>query len=76
MDATAKRMETKPLTRSIYCDDCLQVAGDMVGTGPARTAYLDLMGDMIQDHNCSASAETGIKCDCLGHEWERDTMTR
>jgi len=68
---------TQPLTRSIYCDDCLQIAGDMVGTGAAeQAAYLDLMADLIQDHDCSASGETGIRCDCLGHEWERDTMTR
>ena len=49
----------------------------MVGTGAAeQAAYLDLMADLIQDHDCSASGETGIRCDCLGHEWERDTMTR
>jgi hypothetical protein len=52
------------------CDDCLNVAYDLIGTKGGLEAQEDLMreiGQELEDHSCEAVEEPEIECSCACH---------
>jgi len=71
-DCNCDCYESKSTSLSVYCDSCLTVAYDAVGDGAAgQSEFLDLMGELLPDHECDGVLEDDIRCDCLTHKSNR-----
>ena len=67
--------ESKSTSSSVYCDSCLDIAYEEVGPGHGEQVdFLDLMADLLSDHECDFVLEPEFveRCDCLTHKRNRN----